>query len=267
METNLLEKRTKAEWQLNHRFDLEALRRWRIRRPIAEVLIPGFEIKPQDNENRRILESNVRSRTQIYQSAIINQGYDRSRIKTEDLQYVYNQMVLRLNTTPGTREAKERTDAERVFHAQIMETTKVSFHTNMWIGHRNFDFVFPDIAGFSNEYGRRHQGLVVELDGPEHDKYSKSRRDNSAESLCHSLKLALTRLSNTDVYSGRSRSLASEFGQINRLSNSRERNRVKTRIYTTTVFSWMSSEELSVLFGLDFFALESLSKKAGGCHV
>jgi len=156
-----------------------------------------------------------------------------------------------LNKNLSQHFAATRTAPERGIQNRLRSHTRLMQRHSVWIGPVNADFFFPQIQS------NLMRGLVIESDGSIHNHLEKMKKDEYKRDAMRELKIGFTSIPNFDLHKKTVQSLLQNLnGHV--AKDSRSRARVQKRVYLLTLFSWLSYDDIDVLFNVTRGTTKSL---------
>lgn len=167
-----------------------------------------------------------------------------------ELKEVYGQIVHRLNLK--YKESLMRPQMEIDWFKLITNHRRILFHRTIWIGNNNFDLFTASLAFRNQENKKSNLGLVFEIDGSIHNTEPKMKKDLYAEESLNRLNISLYRINKFHKMDART-----ILGQT-RMTDSKERRRIWTKIYLETILTHGTSTEIENLFGVSALELSGV---------
>lgn len=136
-----------------------------------------------------------------------------------------------------------RTETERDFGEVYGRITKHKIVYSCWIGPFCFDNYVPRFRG-----GERLSGMPTEIDGGVHEYPAKQRKDDFKDAWFARQGIAVNRIKNHEVRSGRTHKEIKDHSTLT--ASSSQVQQAWTKIHIETLAHWLDAAELARLIGL-----------------
>lgn len=189
------------------------------------------------------------ARSREFRHWLLLKGFDFQRPSFESVSEKYSVVTSELRKK--FPEVVRTTPEEKYVHSTFRSICGCDIHQNFWISNFNADLFIPSVASerFCRD-GRDMRGLVIEIDGPVHDRIFKMSKDEHKVKGLSRLGIGLTVIRTTDLNSSHWRRMLEGLAKRRRVPGRTRKNLFRKIYLETLVFH--APYVLSDLFSCDF---------------
>lgn len=160
---------------------------------------------------------------------------------SHSLQSHYDKLVKTLNEQyPDSY----RTTAEKYFLDNLKSKSRLKLDRSFWIGNRNVDLFTPSVKTLPDKESKQSKGVVIEIDGPIHNKKFKICRDEHLGGFLKNFSLPIMSVPNHELHQPVIINFVNKLSKLPK-TNHFERSSLYRDIFWKTILTFVSDRELS----------------------